>query len=1066
MVVFFFYKTLNSDSSAVVEKSFYSQQPNSSYMKFKGEILLPEEGYWQISRTNEADIITEIYMVPTTPLTHEQMGGRVAAVMDEQQSRKGQYLLRELFWPCREYAVEHNNTGPSSIKDLDAKKYKYVLDRIVKSPYDKTETGELEGPFTFLVPGVKFLFEEKRQYVKAADKKILAWELRPYVDDGKHWVLFTDGTCEQLAIDKQLMKKYKQVIRPVKIKQTEPEEKTPGTRSYTLAAVCKEKPKQSLTSLLENTYTGKTMELKWDMSKARPADENNPVDLTFVRTASWAPYALLSHSPAIMTWIATLDKEKSKDLFPRWSRSRRESLSIFDILGGRAAVRETLQLQVLDARAHGNKNNTVPLDSLEGVKIKAHPYEQMLKTNKYRGKDLPLADLVPHNRALVYMTNPKDILGFLDQGADFLDRLGTSFTGNGVDYGLDKKYPRRLGMDQQLLRRFLEAGVVKECALFFPDLFFIDGTDITVVCRLAKVDQAVALLKLTGIDQLPEKQVTTHESSSGFTVYRALWDDLLMISTSEKELEMVLQLKKAGGTGSLGKSHEFQYMLTQLPVGDSTWSYLYLSDPFIRRLVGAEVKIGQYRRIRARTDMEYLTACALLAKLDGITTPWSIKDLVEQKYVSPELLAGDYYFDTEHILQSKTYGSLSNMKTLSQVPITGVSKHEANAYKRYVDIYSDYWRRFFDPIALRLNETADGFLEAELFILPLVDNSFYNSIKTTLIKKEDKIPLKIPKLSADPVVMMSLNLADDAWKGILKGGFTFLTRYISLNPAIFEDFGPGLHLALHDADPIIALGSGDILGVFSADMLGAGMNAGMGGGMFSFPVLFSILTRPCTLIIETQNPRNTLNYLRQAIPGIRSERWNRDLMVRAHQVEDLDRWVFSFVIGGFFKLRFSIELQDEFVLIRNIPWSHDEKIVTVDKTGLNSAAILTFPDACDVQLPGLFEAHQDRALFTAFQGAGYLYPLLACGYASMEDAAEKHEALFGFTPKHPDNGHFVWENFDVTSTMYGSVYRQRQPAYKKGDGDFGVLKGFRYLGVSMQFEDTGLRTRFRWKITK
>jgi hypothetical protein len=1057
------YGAPGTKSSLLVKNSVFSQPLNSQYKKFQGEIMLPMQGYWRIVRTNQAENITEIYLVPSTPMSDEEIGGRVTAVIENKQTERGHYFLQQLFWPCKEYAKKHNNIGPSSLQDLDPEKDKYLLKSLSSSPFDKIEGQDVEGPFVFLVPEVPFHFEKIGEYVLEKNKEVLAWELRPYVDDGKHWVLYTNDSCIRQPIDTRLMKKYQQVIRPVKRKKKEMAKKMPGERSYSIAAVCKEMPKIPLLITLENVYSGETIEIKWDMNKACQLERGKSVDLKGVRTTAWLSYSIFSHSPIITTWLFTLDKKKIVDLFPYSIPRYRETLSVFDILGGRAAVRETLQLQVLNARTPTSKeeNYTIALESLEGVKVKSHPFREMLKKNSVKVKELPLANLAPHDHFFVYMANPRDILAFLDKGCEFLHRVGTTFTGNGVDYGLDKKYLQRLGFNKQLLRALLEAGSILECALVFPDLFFIDGTDITVVSRLKRPGQVSALLTLIGLNELPPKGIITHKLKDGNSVYWSIWDDLLMVSTSKSELDKVLQLKAKEGKGSLGQSEEFQYMLTQLPITESTWSYAYLSDPFIRHLVSPAVKIGQLRRIRARADMEFLTACALLANLDGMKSPWSIKNLVEYKYIPETYLEGDYYFDQNHILHSNTYGILSNMKTLSQVPIDRVSREEEKAYKRYVEVYSDYWRQFFDPIALRLDETADGFLEAEVFILPLANNSFYNFLKTALKRKEDNTEFKIPKLSIDPVIMLSLNLGDEAWKGILRDSYDMLHRYIPLHPAIFEDFGPGLHLAVHDADPVIALGSGDVLGAFGANFI-----SGVGGGILSVPVLLSVLTRPCTLVIETQNPQRTLNYLKQAVPAAGMGRPDWEFNVRVHQVEDRDQWVFSFNLAGLIKLRFSVELQDEFVLIRNIPWSHNEKIVSVEKTGLKSASLITYPDACDLQLPGLFEADQDRSLFTALQGVGRLYPLVASGYASIEDAAEKHEALFGFAPKHPGNGRFLWSNFHLESSTYGSVFYQRQPAYKKGDTNFGVMAGFQYLGVSMQFEDSGLRTKCRWKMTR
>ncbi|MFT5130933.1 MAG: hypothetical protein ACI8W8_004566, partial [Rhodothermales bacterium] len=52
-------------------------------------------------------------------------------------------------------------------------------------------------------------------------------------------------------------------------------------------------------------------------------------------------------------------------------------------------------------------------------------------------------------------------------------------------------------------------------------------------------------------------------------------------------------------------------------------------------------------------------------------------------------------------------------------PLTQVSKSEAKAYESYVANYSRFWRQFFDPIAIRLDDLGPRELELEVFILPL-----------------------------------------------------------------------------------------------------------------------------------------------------------------------------------------------------------------------------------------------------------------------------------------------------------------------------------------------------------
>ncbi len=51
----------------------------------------------------------------------------------------------------------------------------------------------------------------------------------------------------------------------------------------------------------------------------------------------------------------------------------------------------------------------------------------------------------------------------------------------------------------------------------------------------------------------------------------------------------------------------------------------------------------------------------------------------------------------------------------------------------------------------------------------------------------------------------------------------------------------------------------------------------------------------------------------------------------------------------------------------------------------------------------------------------------------------------------------------MESKLYGSVHRKKQPAYIDGDTDFGLMESIEVLEMQMQFEDTGLRTKLKWK---
>jgi len=1028
----------------------------SSCVVLRGQVALPVEGYWETTDTGLAERgVIQAYLTPPAKGREVLLGRRVGAIRREELINRGRYAVQRLYWACSQYAQKHGGVGPASVSDLTDKRYRYARQSVNRSPWANERDLKVEGPFVYLLPKVMFEFDGKTRRVPREKRRVLAVELRPYADDGKHWVAHTNGSCVRMPIDAKLVAEHKLTIRPVLTKQ-DSQTKMPSELAYTIVVLRKNTAAGPIPLTLRNVITEATMGVSWDPSGAATEGDAAMAALKEARVAAWRPYASRDGSPVLQTWLASY-KQPIQNVTARRGR-RGQSTSAFALMGGRAAVRETLQMQVLAAQRKPEDERTIPIGTLKGVQVKSHPYEEMLKGEK--GGQLALANLAPHDRFFVHVAKPSSVVPFLDKGAEFLSRLGSTLTRSSIKYDLKTKYFARLGLTEDWVRAMLTTGVVTESALVFPDLFFLDGTDVTVISRLAQPRLIQTMLKLVGVADLAGQEMTALDLPSGRKVFWALRGDLLMISTSKSELSSVLTLHGSAGKGSLGQSAEFRYMLTQLPVEAATRAYVYFSDAFIRRLVGPRMKIAQLRRMQARAVMEYLTSCALLARLDGIEGATSAEELVARGYVSEESLLEDCTMSSDLMVYSDTYGTLADLATLSEVPAYEVTQAEADAYKRYVTNYSRYWRRFFDPIAVRLDDVPGGALEATTFILPIIDNTVYNVLRGSLAPPEGGASLRVPQLSPEPAMMLSVNLSDKAWQRALRDLVRELPRYTHLNPAALDDLGPALHLAIHDADPVIALGGGDILGAFGSNFARLGRS-----GMVFIPVALSVLTRPCSLIMETQNPARTRQYLRQAAnAAFMREQRRRFMQISFYQIDDRDAWVLNFDIEGILQLRYGIELQDDLVVVRNIPWSSRDQVARMEPASLSAANLRVSPGACRLQLPGLHAAAASAARGAATNGLGHLYPLLTSGYATIDDAAAKHAKIFGFAPAHPGDGQWLWEKGRLASSTYGSVHNPRQPSYKDGDRDFGLMKELAYLNVSMQFEGSGLRTKVRWKL--
>ena len=96
---------------------------------------------------------------------------------------------------------------------------------------------------------------------------------------------------------------------------------------------------------------------------------------------------------------------------------------------------------------------------------------------------------------------------------------------------------------------------------------------------------------------------------------------------------------------------------------------------------------------------------------------------------------------------------------------------------------------------------------------------------------------------------------------------------------------------------------------------------------------------------------------------------------------------------------------------------------------------------------------------------GRLYPIVLSGLADADSAAEYHQQVFGFRPIHPDNGRWIWKDFNLGSTVYGDVQRQRQPGFEPGK-PFGLMQNIEVIDLQMQFEDAGLRSRITWEFNQ
>jgi hypothetical protein len=199
------------------------------------------------------------------------------------------------------------------------------------------------------------------------------------------------------------------------------------------------------------------------------------------------------------------------------------------------------------------------------------------------------------------------------------------------------------------------------------------------------------------------------------------------------------------------------------------------------------------------------------------------------------------------------------------------------------------------------------------------------------------------------------------------------------------------------------------------------------------------------------------------LTGIARERRARGFNVSFYQVGDRDEWVWTMDVFGVVKLRYGVEVVGKYLVIRNIPWSSNDRVVSVAPAELNAVMLQANPSACKQQLPGLFAAASDANRQAVMSGLGRLYPFLLSGAKSVDDAMTQHQRLFGFYPRQLGDDQWKWTDYRIVSNDYGEPTRQRQPAFDP-QRPFGLMNRIDSLQLNMQFEEDGLRSSVRWRL--
>jgi hypothetical protein len=467
---------------------------------------------------------------------------------------------------------------------------------------------------------------------------------------------------------------------------------------------------------------------------------------------------------------------------------RRAGVDLFGIFTGALAVQESLQMDAMrnpaqmgasrPARMRVNSKmreeepnpGPVAVSDLPGPGVQSHPWQKMLAGRK--PEISPLARLVPDDFYLVEFRS----LGKMLEAMDITDLWGTHLFNQAAQDARSQKVGERLKRQlvvetSDLLRPFYDLAV-GDVAVTGSDLFLREGSDATLLFQIRQPELFKA--RMDGFLKNAESQpgvkretgeylgvpythlVAADRAIHVFSAYPA--PDLHVRGNSLPGFRRVLEAIKGQAPDGkavrrLGDTDEYAFIRTIMPRGAAEEDgFIYLSDPFIRRLVGAQVKLTERRRMLCYNHLRMIGHATLLYRTEHGKAPDSLAELARAEctpgrfnqapLVCPD--GGEYRFSDDGMTAvCSHHGSALSMIPCCEIPLAKVSADEADAYKAFVENYNQYWRTFFDPIALRLHVAPDRY-RLETIVLPLIDNSIYTGMARVLGGKPEALDAVSP----------------------------------------------------------------------------------------------------------------------------------------------------------------------------------------------------------------------------------------------------------------------------------------------------------------------------------
>ena len=766
----------------------------------------------------------------------------------------------------------------------------------------------------------------------------------------------------------------------------------------------------------------------------------------------------------------------------RQARGRRD-VDMYALTTGALAIQETLQLEEMTGRQRIAEKKTIPIGSLKGPQIKSHPFQDMIKGRA--PQVFPSASLIPYDNYYCHFSSIEKLIDATDLMQEWGASLLRSINISARDSDLIEKYQRQLCLNVSDLTRLFGDLAIGEVVLTGNDPFFMEGTDLTAVIRVKNriiFDTQFASCLSSAMKREPKARKTVQQYNSVsitcvstpdrmISSCSAYLADYKIISNSLTALRQIIDTSQKKRQ-SLKKTLCFRYMRTVFPgTPEDEDGFIYMSDPFIRKLLSPKWKIENQRRMACQNHIMMLHNSSAMFRADFRRKP-TFRELSEKGYIpAPGAKAlkngkpvtqsmftcpdgGTYSMGDSGRIRCSVHNCLRYATPIGEVSVDTVTPNESRDYSRFVKRYNRYWSRYFDPVGIRIS--MGNRIEIETCILPLVENSIYNQFREIIGGKPVDLDSQIFTRNTIFSVGSKLNME---W-GLFRE-FRREIREIAVPgmPPVHTCIGDNISINLYD---------GDVLFTFDED----GMNLFRGWlgleEQLMLATIFSGLNLPIYSAVEIKDRDAVKQILRELIA------YGRRMPSRAIEIGHYPAGlcegygINTFVIRFYMvKFRFFYAITPDHLIVSTKRYVLEDVLAAVkNKTGMKKSAsnlnVIIQPAAFNKLRPTIAVGWQERMRKACLNNLVTVRNLIENHGASENTLEKVSRAITGYSLRCPSGGEYIYDPLRdvVYCSRHGSNAHPMQPAKPTGNEKlFRFFQRLKKFSVDFSFTEEGIMTK-------